>query len=107
MQDPNQPPGGTVSQGVQLAIMSYLWAGIPAAFLCYAVGSFIKPGYGSLFLTLSVVFFGITQFLWLGPALWYKRRQHETQKGIWITAGIAVLLNTSCFALLTTFSKSW
>ncbi len=50
----------------------------------------------------SISAWSLTQFFYLGPAIWFATRggQRQKAKGIWIVAGIGVLLNGGCDYLL-------
>src|SRR5262249_10816248 len=53
-------------------------------------------------LVFSLAAFSITQFLYLGPAIWRYRRRglNQVVKGILIVAGITFLLNSGCDLML-------
>lgn len=48
----------------------------------------------------SIYAWGVTQFLYLGPAAWlaFRKGERETGKGLLILAGVGVLLNGACDA---------
>jgi hypothetical protein len=58
---------------------------------------FYNPG-----LLFAAYAWGLTQFLYLGPAIWlaYRFGQRETANGLLIVAGVGVLLNGACDALI-------
>jgi hypothetical protein len=65
----------------------------------------VVPGITVLYnpgLPFSVYAWGLTQFLYLGPAVWlaYRWGWRKTAKGLLIVAGIGVLLNGACDALV-------
>jgi hypothetical protein len=80
----------------------------PLAFLVSIAGNMIAPGATALLgLPLGIVlplFIGATQFLYLGPLIYYKLRQQEREfvKGIWICAGVTALLNSICWVVSCT-----
>ena len=53
-------------------------------------------------LLFSAYAWSVTQFLYLGPAAWwaFRRGERETGKGLLIIAGLGVLLNGACDALV-------
>jgi hypothetical protein len=84
---------GSVGVGIGLGLLLHLLqlAVVPAISILY------NPG-----LLFSVYAWGLTQFLYLGPAIWlaYHKGQRETAKGLLIVAGIGVLINGACDALV-------
>ena len=52
---------------------------------------------------LPVLGIGISQFLYLGPAIARERRlgRRDREKGLWLCAALTVLLNGFCYASLS------
>ena len=50
----------------------------------------------------AVLFIGVTQLLYVGPAFWWARRRGYTRlaQGVLIGAGITFLLNAACWGLI-------
>ncbi|MEL6775781.1 MAG: hypothetical protein AAFO06_00880 [Cyanobacteria bacterium J06597_16] len=74
-------------------------------FLLVWIESFITPNSSDLASFLLLAFFGIgiTQLLYVVPlALWLRNRgRFDTMKGVVIGAALTVLLNGSCFVIMT------
>jgi len=73
-------------------------------FAVAVIGAQIKPDYGYAGLGVWILF-GASQWLFVIPAgIWLHRRgRHDTALGLWISAGIAMLVNGACFGLMGGF----
>lgn len=77
----------------------------PLAYLVSIVGSTITTGaVPHLELPLGFLLpslIGATQFLYLGPLIYFKLRKQEREfvKGVWICAGVTALLNSICWVI--------
>ena len=96
---------GSVGRGIGIAIALHFLqlAIIPAAtFIAPLIHTVPASDLGLEGFAVSVFLWGLTQFLYLGPATWIARRdgKTETMKGILIVAGIGILLNGACDSLL-------
>lgn len=67
--------------------------------IAFAVASTDRSGLGFSLLFLFAAF-GITQLLWVIPAtIWVGNHgSSDMLKGVWIAAGLTLLLNGACFA---------
>ena len=73
-------------------------------FAVAVIGSQIKPDYGYAGLGVWILF-GASQWLFVIPAgIWLHRRgRHDTALGLWISAGVVMLVNGACFGLIGGF----
>ena len=77
---------------------------IPLAFAAGMIASQFEPE--GVFLGLTVVaVFGLSQWLFVVPVGLYLRHRGKTDTamGLWISAGVATLLNGACFGLMQVF----
>ncbi len=75
---------------------------IPLAFAVGAIASRHEPA--GVYLGMAVAaLFGLSQWLFVVPLGLYLRYRDkpDTAKGLWITAGVATLLNGACFGLMS------
>ncbi len=65
-------------------------------------GIAMQPPAGASWPWYAFMAWGATQFLYLGPLLWWLKRKgfHQAMKGVLIVAGIGILLNGACDALM-------
>jgi len=84
---------GTVARGVVLTLLLHLLQ-LPIAMVLY----FVNPAWAFF----TVIFFGVSQVVYMIPAILYFRRQGEpeTAKGLIIGASVSFLLNATCTALV-------
>ncbi|HJQ24482.1 MAG TPA: hypothetical protein VKA60_11250 [Blastocatellia bacterium] len=84
---------GTVARGVVLTLLLHLLQ-LPMAMLLYVV----RQDWAFF----TVIFFGVSQVLYMIPAILYFRKQGEPQtvKGLIIGASVSFLLNATCTALV-------
>jgi hypothetical protein len=78
---------------------------IPLSIACGVVaGSMSHPSsYASMeWMLYPLVGIGVSQWLYLGPAIWFARRRGKsrTAAGLAIGGGITLLLNSACFGAL-------
>ncbi len=95
--NPRAPAPGKVSSGIVLALLLQLCQVIiaPAVIIL-----FMKSlEYDAFMLAFQA---GLTQWLYLAPALIWCRRTGRTRtaKGLWITGAVIVLLNGTCTGLV-------
>jgi hypothetical protein len=95
---------GSVGLGIGFGLLLHLLQllVVPGIAVLYGVLYPRTPYSGLAALLLSAYAWGLTQFLYLGPAIWlaYHKGQRETAKGFLIVAGVGVLLNGACDALV-------
>jgi hypothetical protein len=86
------PDRSTVSEGVFTALGLNV-VQVPLLVCCSLLGS--DAGF------LSIGCIGVSQFLYVGPALWLagRKRHANAVRGLWIGAGITFLLNATCWAV--------
>lgn len=74
---------------------------VPLAFLVGGIASMLQPE-GALVGLMVAMVFGLSQWLFVIPAgiFLHRRGKPNTAMGLWITAGVAMLLNGACFGLL-------
>ena len=74
---------------------------IPLAFAASAIGGQFSEEGAYLGLVVASLF-GLSQWLFVVPLGLYLRYRDkpDTAKGLWITAGVAMLLNGACFGLV-------
>ena len=77
--------------------------GLIATFIAVLVTQFKVPeaaaaGFG------MPLYVGVTQFFYLGPLIYLKRKQQRPEfiKGMWIASAVTFLLNASCWAWFLT-----
>ena len=80
--------------------MGCIVAVIPLAFVVGMIADQFDPE--GVYLGLMVVaLFGLSQWLFVLPlGLYLRRRKPDTAMGLWITGGVATLLNGACFGML-------
>src|SRR5262249_60596817 len=73
---------------------------IPLVVILTLIGAKVVMDLEFPFGWVSPLFIGVTQFLYLGPLIYRKRkeREYEFVKGIWICSGVTILLNSICWA---------
>jgi hypothetical protein len=89
--------------GVGLAIaLGCIGMVIPLAFVVGGIASLYEP-MGALLGVFVAAGFGLSQWLFVVPMGLYLRHKGklDTAMGLWITAGVAMLLNGACFGLMT------
>jgi hypothetical protein len=93
---------GSVGRGVALGLLLHLLQflvvpGIKFLFSVFYPQDQLPLAAGLLFCSFA---WSVTQFLYLGPAVWlaYRKSQRETGKGILIVAAVGVLINGACDA---------
>ncbi len=73
---------------------------LPLAFMASVIAGQFEPEGAYLGLMVAAVF-GLCQWLFVLPlGLYLRSRKPDTAMGLWITAGIATLLNGACFGLM-------
>ncbi len=94
----------SVGRGVFLGLALHLLQIVIVPAITMLGDLFSRPGpeAGLGGLAFAVAAWSLTQFLYIGPAAWWQNRKgkRETAKGMLILAGIGVLLNGGCDALL-------
>lgn len=101
--------GRNSAMNVFIGVLSTFVGHAIALFTLYLLASVIMNFFSSLsnllILFLYAVFgIGLTQFLYVVPLCFWlrKRERFDTMKGVMIGAVLTLLLNGSCFLLLTT-----
>jgi hypothetical protein len=100
---PAVPDPGSALVGALLVIPLHLFV-VPLAIISTLVGSFFHvEGYDQIIWVSWPVFgIGLSQWLYLGPAIWIALRKgrRRTAAGLAIGGGITLLLNSACFGTL-------
>lgn len=81
-----------------------IWKGLGLLALLHLIQIPLYP------LILPLVLIGVSQLVYVVPAVLILRRKgrFDTVKGLWIGAGITLLLNATCFGLvLASIGGSW
>jgi hypothetical protein len=90
--------GGSIAKGLGATVVGCL------AFFVVCVFGAMLPGMSVLRDAALFAFFalGVAQLFYVIPLLiWaYKKGERSTAKGIWIAAGVTLLLNAACFGLV-------
>jgi len=93
---------GSVKTGVLRGLSLHLFQGLLVPAIIFLFGLFYPHDKEPLLagFIVSAYAWGVTQFLYLGPAAWlaFRKGERETGKGLLILAGIGVLLNGACDA---------
>lgn len=109
----NQPPELPVAPaasdrgrwpiGVVLEL-ACLAAVIPLGFLIAMIGGAIHSDWAYAGIGAWVMF-GVSQWLFVIPlGIWlHARGRHDTALGLWISAGVVMLVNGACFGVLGLF----
>ncbi len=104
-----QPGSGGVRRGVGLGIaMNLIYFGFWIGFYYFGLDRYwLTTGtgdFGVIFWSLFCI--GATQWIYIGPAIWYYHRKQEAGmvKGLIIAASLTALLNGACWAVVTHFS---
>ena len=89
--------------GVAWAVACVLMV-IPLGFAVAMIGAQFDAEFGYAGIGVWVLF-GLSQFVFVVPVgIWLHRRgRRDSALGLWITAGIALLLNGACFGLMGVF----
>lgn len=98
-------PSGRGHWGIGLALAcGCILMVIPLALAVGAIASQFQSDGAYLGLIIAAVF-GLSQWLFVVPLGLYLRYRGktETAMGLWITAGLAMLLNGACFGLMGIF----
>lgn len=107
-QAPATPPAvpastGSALAGALLVIPLHLFA-VPLGFVSALIAARLDvQGYDQIaWVFWPVLFIGLSQWLYLGPAIWIALRKgrRRTAAGFAIGGGITLLLNSACFGTL-------
>jgi hypothetical protein len=101
---PSAAPGpGSALLGALLVMPLHLFA-VPLAMLSSVLAGYLNvQGYDQIAWVFWPVFFiGLSQWLYLGPAIWifWRKGRRRTAAGLAIGGGITLLLNSACFGTL-------
>lgn len=88
---PYAPAGNSGGNGKKPWKGSRVWAGIGLVALLHLL---------NLIFPMALAFIGITQLIYVGPALVYFRKDTAMMQGILIGAGITFLINAACFGIV-------
>lgn len=99
---PKETPhsGREVAQGVALVLVFHCAFLTGLVKLGDAMVRNMPPWLANVFVW-SLAGFGVTQMIYIGPAIWYYRRKQRpgVVKGLIIAAAVTALLNGMCWAL--------
>ena len=95
------PKPQTVGRGIVLTLLLHLWQ-IPMVSACL-----LLPGYGGMWALIIPGFIGVTQLVYMIPAMIIQGRKGrpEVVKGLIIGAAVTFLLNASCYGSLFVASR--
>jgi hypothetical protein len=82
----------SISGGVFAGMLLHV-VQVPFLLCCGFLG--IEAGF------LAPLFIGVSQFAYVGPAVWLAGRKGQANavRGLWIAAGITFLLNATCWGV--------
>ena len=104
-QFPKTTPAGDIAIGCVLTVVFHV---IFIVLLFAVVGFFDIPSFLENALTGALLGLGLSQFLYLGPAIYYayQRGRPNIAKGFIIGAGVTFLLMAACWAIINPFNSS-
>lgn len=90
---------GSISAGLGLTLVFHLLAQVPAFFLLLGI---VTGEEGLILAFYSVMYIGLSQLVYMIPAVLIFRRRGDTEtaKGLIVGASITFLLNATCNGLL-------
>jgi hypothetical protein len=102
---PPTTPVGDIATGCVLTVVFHV---IFIVVVFGIVGFFDIPSFLEYVLTAFLLGLGLSQFLYIGPAIYYayRRGRPNIAKGFIIGAGITFLLMAACWAIINPFNSS-
>lgn len=103
--NPPIPPFLAAMLGVGVTLLGHVLA-VSLGLGLYSVCATVSPQLGDTVggaLLVAAVAPGLTQVLWVAPAVWYflHRRSSAGALAVGATAAIVLLLNTACFGIVS------